>query len=774
METSIELAVAGNALGIIAGVRTSDDGNFLQFKLVNGNWSSYFDLRIFSAPIKELQQIAATNVRVSPDSRFLQWKTKDSDWYDFFDLAVLTNIIDKLEYFADDVNTIKANDITYRAGQRFVEPFGALVNENGYLLVPKLRYQKADGTWALASPPGGAAYWELLLSDDQFRDPVAYYFDVASSQVATNFNELGQAGNIGDALHPLIAMSWAGAVSTPYQLARVRPNEYAYNVYGQPAVVGDGTTRVPITDGTLLSYGIYQGWRHSSGQVFFGGQIRRPIVNQRFFARVFCLTDKDNDFPPIAIYVRGVTEGQTNPRNFMVMEKQYGPRVASFIRSIDTLSTDLNSTALCVQAEPSTNRPGIVLAGFQYCTGWERNLWCMRSDNPWHAGEENDRLHMVGATKQHEILHGPLVCLIEGRPQALYPGSLTVNRDAVAPVTTFEADGGDDHAGTPYVVTSRDTVPLDPARLRNGQPVRIITTRAHPFADQRQWIDATIKITTRAALAGKAPKILLMGDSFIQSYVFKTVLQALVAAGASPTQIGTMYGSTFGGLYRREGRSGSSFGDWINARTDFLQPVTDVAAYNTAPDTGSTTAKNKLNPFVFNSSGAGSYNGQKFDFGRYLSTYGVAQPDVVVINLGINDMSDFDTADALATFVKTALGIMVPSIRAAGDGTTRVLLTAVNTGWSNEQNQLWEDKFARGIVKAQMGYVRGLADPKVRFVPVFAYQDPHGWNEFTSTRTDPDSGTATRGNINDAVHAGRHAAIHQYGECVAAYIADMI
>lgn len=777
---------ASTVAALIRGARNSPDGRYLQIQDAAGNWISFFDLTVLTGPIQELQGLAATQLRVSEDGKFLQWKRKDSAWFNFFDLAVLTQPIAALGNrldshdarllalglteagFSAAISAIQALDPAYRAPYRKIEPIGALVLEDGLVLIPKLRRRNADGTITIISPPNGEAYWQFGISDNDYTNPVVYYLNMPAGSVQADDNAAAQA-NIGDALRPAIAYSANGAIHTPYARAITRPNEFGFNVTGRPSILGDGTYPVAVSDPTLNGFNIYRGFQHPTGRPFIGGLIPRPLIAQRFFARVWIISDADNDFPPVQIYVRG--EGTaTFPRDPMVLERQWSPRLASYIRSVDTIPLDQSPAGLCVQLEPGTNRPGLVLAGFQFATGSERNLYVLRNDNPYASGAEATRLQTLDGAKPTEILFGDRICLIEGRPQTLFPDSLTLDRDHVAPVLTFASDGGAEAEKPPVVVTSRASIPLDPARLAHGRSFTLVRSRPFPFASEPQYQEGTVRIAPKATLAGAAPKILLLGDSFLEGYVFRQLRQVLVACGANPTFLGTMYGDQDGGLYRREGRSGSALADLVNKNTDFLEPVTDVPAYLA----GSNAYRAGLNPFATNGTGPKSYNGQEFSFAHYLETYGVEVPDFVVMHYGRNDVGDHPSASALNAWMKTALGIVVPSIRAAGGGNIKLILAVSNAGADNIQDQIWENLYAPGVIKGTMGYVRALADPMVRFAGAFAHQSQHAFNSFTPVSTDPDTGVRLRGNVADDVHSGLLVAAQQFGECVAAHIADML
>ncbi|MDN5565901.1 MAG: SGNH/GDSL hydrolase family protein [Psychrobacter sp.] len=168
-----------------------------------------------------------------------------------------------------------------------------------------------------------------------------------------------------------------------------------------------------------------------------------------------------------------------------------------------------------------------------------------------------------------------------------------------------------------------------------SRPVGVtdLTLSIHDKRSHKSLATAATKLTMvdPAKNTGVTKKVLVIGDSWISNNVVTQTI--LDNAAANVTKV-TLLGTLGNAPNKHEGRSG-----WT------------VARYHT------NDAANKF----WNSATS------KFDFGNYLTVNSIATPDVVLIQLGINDVVNQWNDDAVLAIVataKTQIDAMITSIHA--------------------------------------------------------------------------------------------------------------
>lgn len=270
--------------------------------------------------------------------------------------------------------------------------------------------------------------------------------------------------------------------------------------------------------------------------------------------------------------------------------------------------------------------------------------------------------------------------LVQGRALKLYRHGLSeFGRDA-----TFEYVFKGEGAGSlPFVGYVDKEIDLDGNRLSGAGHVYSRPRNASAPIWRRP-------VTFYSSVASKSgsPRILVIGDSLTQEGTITKLKDKLVGAGVTPSFIGTMTddGGTVG-----EGRASWEFSDYTRKHLfiDAANPlsggtlptypidatggdgiVTTEAQYLalTSSGNGGYPGRWKYNPFIRPSIGGDDpsfvKNGYIFDFDFYLTRFGFADPDIVMIALGTNDFNSNDNATSAAN-VAEGLNIMVTQILAA-------------------------------------------------------------------------------------------------------------
>ena len=326
----------------------------------------------------------------------------------------------------------------------------------------------------------------------------------------------------------------------------------------------------------------------------------------------------------------------------------------------------------------------------------------------------------------------------------------------------FELGGG-------YAETSSNQINLDTSNMTNQAYLTLRDSAQNTITQ----MPIAIKKSTST---GKSPKVLIIGDSISNRGLADMLSLILTSKGHAPVFIGTMYGAAasstsandVGGLLG-ECREGWETGDYTYQVNDRAQIVTDESAYLAM----SKDEQWRYNPFLRQSTASDSAtvvkNGYVFDPAFYQSRFSLDTPDIVVIQLGTNDMRDRDEPDLTANFISN-MTLMVNQIKSAWPS-AKVILSVPNTGNDAERNELWFNEYFP-ILRATLNMQNTLP---VTVCPAWAFMTAEtGFvmtpnpNAVKPASTDDVTG-ALFGEYSDAIHP-YNSNKWQMAEIIAGYV----
>lgn len=328
------------------------------------------------------------------------------------------------------------------------------------------------------------------------------------------------------------------------------------------------------------------------------------------------------------------------------------------------------------------------------------------------------------------------IMMASDRSVTLFPRPMFLTRgDYEQSVLTVASEP--DAPTAPLMAEVRDGgAELDPARL--GSTLEIMARDVG--LNTRQYASISATVTTVPVAGSPTPKILAMGDSITQSETTELIAPVLTAWGITPTWIGTMDGTVSGIVH--EGRSGWASADFLN--TDDDGDVSSVLANGgeAAYLAGDNASRLDVNPFI---------NAGSFDIAHYLSRFSFSNPDIVLLNLGANDISENDAATSLSE-IQTNLPLIIAEIRSSLPS-AKILIWFTGAPRSVDGDTRWTDEVGP-VLKAIIKIVRNLitgGDTNIHLVPTWAVQSQElGWLLSAGT-TDADTGVTTT-TVSDATH----------------------
>jgi hypothetical protein len=260
--------------------------------------------------------------------------------------------------------------------------------------------------------------------------------------------------------------------------------------------------------------------------------------------------------------------------------------------------------------------------------------------------------------------------LVQGRPLTLYRSGLS----ELGRADEYEIAFVGRKDGLPFVKYVDEQIDIDGSRLSGSG---FVYSRSKTSTTPK-WRRPVTFYSSAATKTGN-PNILVIGDSLTQEGTVTALKNKLVAAGVTPTFLGTVKDD--GGTLC-EGRPSWEFSDFTRKYTEIFagQPtypidatggdgvVTTVAQYLALGDSANYGPRWKYNPFVRPTVGGDDpalvKNGYVFDVSFYLSRFSFSTLDVVMIALGTNDINSNPSGTAVANIAE-GLQIMVDQIRAA-------------------------------------------------------------------------------------------------------------
>jgi len=533
-----------------------------------------------------------------------------------------------------------------------------------------------------------------------------------------------------------------------------------------------------VVDAALIAAGFTRAIRSIDSALawpYVGDKIPDSRAGKPFFARVWLEATVDNSFgAPTIRFAKA--DGVTFQSIPLVLEKTLSPRARIYSVAEKVPDWQANNAAAgeytyCLLGTGlSGGAPEVRVAGVQYAFG-QGAQWIERNDFPTTSANGIRLSNLEAQAAQTDpvpsILYGEDLWLIQGRRQSLHIDNLYEKRtERKGVLTTLIAPNPSlaDLGAKPYELTlEAGSFVIDPAEI--GGTANLW---AHRYSDAaggaglgRSYRSAAITVHKAAAVGNKTVRVMGIGDSIMSQTLSSYVQQILGSRGDSVTMSGTV------GL--NEGRPGSTITDHIRARTTYLTPVTDWAAYLAADISTKMTMDPWTRPAAGGDPSAYVYNGRIFDFGYYLTNTGVTPPTHVWICLGTNDIGTYTPAEA-ADWVEKGITIMVNQILAAVPG-VYVALALPTLPRMAAADQRWNDAYGLAIRKI-LKFRRTLNNARLKVLPIWAHinQLTAFANAEVVLSTDPDTGMQTLDN-GDMLHPSQ-AGAHQYAEVVAAWVAN--
>ncbi|WP_457814134.1 SGNH/GDSL hydrolase family protein [Sinorhizobium meliloti] len=267
---------------------------------------------------------------------------------------------------------------------------------------------------------------------------------------------------------------------------------------------------------------------------------------------------------------------------------------------------------------------------------------------------------------------------------------------------------------------------------------------------------ATLSVITPPVAPGSlnTARVLMIGDSITNRQMAARMNAAAAAKGYTLTFVGTLNGAGIGQISSDvtgplgEGREGWEFGDFTYAVTDRVSIVApgDEATYLASDK----ATKQTKNPFLRVATGGDDpsvvRNGNVFDFDFYLDRFTLADPHVVFIGLGTNDIRDLNSPD-LGPAITDGLTIMCGQIQAARPG-TKIVIWFPPVSRSSDRDTLWSEYVE--VLSRLIKFVRGQADEDIRLLPTWAMASQEvGFALDTGSTSDLGIQTAS---LSDTVH----------------------
>lgn len=350
------------------------------------------------------------------------------------------------------------------------------------------------------------------------------------------------------------------------------------------------------------------------------------------------------------------------------------------------------------------------------------------------------------------LIGGHLVAFDDAETHLHARNILTERSDISRIRCSLYSDAATDGSRSSYSRLGDDELVVDLEKC--GDTVYLQTRLDEVNPDTRH--QATLSVVTPPVAPGalNTATVLMIGDSITNRQMAARVNAEATAKGYTLTFVGTLNGAGIGQISSDvtgplgEGREGWEFGDFTYAVTDRVSIVApgDEATYLASDK----ATKQTKNPFLRIATGGDDpsvvRNGNVFDFDFYLDRFTLADPDVVFIGLGTNDIRDLNSPD-LGPAITDGLTIMCGQIQAARPG-TKIVIWFPPVSRSSDRDTLWIDYVE--VISRLIKFVRDQADTDIRLLPVWAMASQEvGFSLDTGSTSDLGVQTAI---LSDAVH----------------------
>ncbi|MDW9588658.1 SGNH/GDSL hydrolase family protein [Sinorhizobium meliloti] len=350
------------------------------------------------------------------------------------------------------------------------------------------------------------------------------------------------------------------------------------------------------------------------------------------------------------------------------------------------------------------------------------------------------------------LIGGHLVAF-DGAETHLYARNMLPERSDISRVrASLYSEAAADGSRPTYSRLGDDELVVDLSKC--GDTVYLQTRLDEVNPDMRHQATLSVVTPPVAPASLNTASILMIGDSITNRQMAARLNVAAAAKGYTLTFIGTLNGAGIGQISSDvtgplgEGREGWEFGDFTYSVTDRVSIVAPGAEATYLASDKAT--KQTQNPFLRVATGGDDpsvvRNGNVFDFDFYLDRFTLADPDVVFIGLGTNDIRDLNSPD-LGPAITDGLTIMCGQIQAARPG-TKIVIWFPPASRSSDRDTVWSEYVE--VLSRQIKFVRDQADVDIRLLPTWAMASQEvGFALETGSTSDLGVQTAS---LSDTVH----------------------
>jgi len=604
-----------------------------------------------------------------------------------------------------------------------------IVNADGKILVPAClwRERKTDPytPWA---PSDGSHYQEINAPASRTK-VMRVYFDpslVGGNPIVTSADpelpplspriEIGQSLNrTFQTRHPLVGgRSGNGIVRNQFEEGNDPDNA---------GLVTSTATLVDITDPELTTLGFTRGVQGAvDGYAAYGGELKsRTVGDERVFGRVLVKSSMPGVFDlPKLWFIVG--EELQSTKTHLVLEKVISG--THRIYRINRKITVAGATGFMLGVQPQTSGVQFTVCGAQF------------------AIQRNGPIGWVGrrdfSTEAEQLLPKPLMggdlWAVQGRePDFYWENVLAFDDPGMSFVGTISFPRT--AAQRPYVVSGdrRGGVPLDASRIADGS-----TADLRMFCGARNYsypYQQLVRCHVAPATVTGSPLILPHWDSFGNRSALAMWDEKMRAIGLDPTFLGTVPSS--GNLDDPdddtgppgECREGRGWAELVNISTTRPNRPMPLPPGGEAIYWGNGKAhKEGYNAQLFPAAdyppGTVSFNGQVYDFGRYLKRFAphvIPVPTHAPCFFGFNEASYFPEAD-IRSNIAAAVPIYCDSVLAVDDR-IEIGIGMGRPGFSRyafDLRRRWSV-----AIEALIEAVTRYNHPTVRIVPLWVHMDPY-------------------------------------------------
>lgn len=369
------------------------------------------------------------------------------------------------------------------------------------------------------------------------------------------------------------------------------------------------------------------------------------------------------------------------------------------------------------------------------------------------------------------LFYGSPFCAFDGKPFMIDVPSLIAQRKEQSETRQVIATLSGHNTHLSY--SSRDQINVPDLSEIGSSFLTLRNTTGYTITR----IPVIAKIAQTSGKSAVSPKILMIGDSITNRGLAQLINDYLTSYSYTPSFIGTMKGALNSesangtGGQNGEAREGWESGDYTYQITDRVQivDVGDEATYLAS----SKSNKWVHNPFLRAATGSDAANiirnGYVLDFSFYQSRFSLETPDIVVIQIGTNDIRDRDIPILIDQYY-SEMTLLIDRIRVAW-ANAKIILSLPNTAADSSRDELWQAEYAPLIRKMMQIRSDYASDGKVFLCPSWALSTIEaGYSISTSSATTDNLSGALVGLLADPIHP-QYVARYQLAHVLSAYIA---